>query len=66
MGKGGGVAVVNSTQVTLYSMYKSTQELNCISNIVFHKTKLLYLYLKGMNTPFLCDFIYYIMYIWNS
>ena len=32
----------------------------------FHKTKLLYLYLKGIDTPFSCDFIHYFMYNQNS
>ena len=58
-----GAAVVKSTQVTLFSMYKGTQNLICSYYIYLHKTKFIYLNLKGMDTPFLCDFIHYTMYI---
>ena len=62
----GGAAVVKSPQATLYSMYKGSQQLNFTNFIYLHETKLFYLYLKGMDNPFLCDFIPNIMYIWKS
>ena len=58
MGWGGG-AVVKS----LNKMNKGSQQLNFTMYIFLHETKMLYLYLKNKDTPFLCDFIHYIMYI---
>ena len=58
----GGGTVVKS----LNKMYKGSQQLNFTMYIFLHDTKMLYLYLKCMDNPFLCDFIYYIMFISKS
>jgi len=59
---GGGGAVVKS----LNKKYKSSQQLSFTMFIYLHDTKMLYLYLKCKDNPFLCDFIHNIMYISKS
>ena len=41
----------------------SVEELIFTIFIYLHEITMLYLYLKGKDTPFLCDCIHYIMYI---